>query len=464
MSNYLRSELIEALRSNSAVIIVGAGSSITATGGAEYSSWNSLLESGISRCLDLNDALGETWETARHAEIKSDDQADKLSLAEEITRTLKAYPGNHYAKWLKDTVGSLTASNPGLLQILGEFNVPILTTNYDGLIEAVTGRETVTWENVPEIQDEIQNPGKSVIHLHGHWRRPESVVFGYESYAQVIGDLGSQALLRSLLSVKSIIFVGFGAGLNDPNFSSLGTWLSTSLKDSGLAPVALVRSKEKELTERRYRQFKYNVLSYGAEYEDLEIYLADLRLACGESHPTGEPVINFTWDSLTPKLMRLHRRIERDYRPDFIIAMSGPGNFAPAYCLAHSSDDPPLLTAVTFPKRPKRSDSCVAFQEVAEKSEWIHQETTRWDIFLPNIIRHFPPGSKGLIFDDRAIGGRAQKQVASFLEGMKYEVRRAALVVHPDCAADVNYYEEVISGDFVFPWGGKYGRNEPPAG
>lgn len=463
LSAYLRSEIVEALKKRNALFVVGAGVAISATGGEQAASWNGLLESGIARCVDLDKSLEGAWETQRRADLNSTDASDKLDVAQQITQELKAHPGAQYGKWLRDTVGGLKSASPGIVQVLSDFGVPLFTTNYDSLLEEVSGRDVATWNDLTHIQEEVQDPGRYIIHLHGHWKKQDSIVFGYKSYADAIGDSSSQAVLRSLMAVKSIVFVGFGAGLADPNFSSLGIWLSSVLKDSGIAPVVLVREAEHQNAAKRYRQQGYSVISYGKEYGDLELYLADLLNDSNASKATVGGRIKFDWDTVTPMLMRLHRRIEREYRPDFIVSMSGPGNVAPAYCLAHSSDDPPLLTAVTFPKRPHRSANCIAFKGVAEKSDWFHHESTRWDVFLPNLIKHFPKGSKGLIFDDRAIGGRVQKEVADIMRGLGYEVRRAALIVHPGCKDEVDYYEQVISADFGFPWGGKYGRNDPPA-
>ncbi|WP_143036055.1 SIR2 family protein [Lentzea fradiae] len=461
MSGYLRSEIVAALKKNNALFVVGAGVSMSATNGNSVASWNGLLEAGIERCVDLRRSLAGDWARACRDDMNSPEPADKLDVAQRITSELKGLPGNHYGKWLKDTVGQLKVSSPGIVQVLSGFKAPILTTNYDSLIEEVSGRDVATWKDFPLLQEEIQEPGKYVLHLHGHWKRPDSVIFGYKSYAEAIGEQSSQALLRSLMAVKSIVFVGFGAGLADPNFSSLGTWVASVLGESGTAPVVLVRDEELVRAEKRYTQLGYNVISYGSEYEDLEIYLADLL---ADSRELDDSIrIQFDWDTLTPMLMRLHRRIEKEFKPDFIVAMSGPGNVAPAYCLAHSSSDPPLLTAVTFPKRPHRSPSCIKFRDVAQSGGWAHHESTRWDVFLPNLISHFPKGARVLIFDDRAVGGRVQREVSKILAGYGYEVRRAALIVHPDCKDEVDFYEQVVVGDFGFPWGGKYGRNDPPA-
>jgi hypothetical protein len=65
-----------------------------------------------------------------------------------------------------------------------------------------------------------------------------------------------------------------------------------------------------------------------------------------------------------------------------------------------------------------------------------------------------------LIFDDRVIGGNVQRRVAAWLtDEFGYEVRRAAIVVHPDIKDAVDWYEDVLDGEFNFPWGGKRGRS-----
>lgn len=461
MSEYLRSEIVEAVRRGNAIFIVGAGVSLLASGGARVASWKGLIEAGVERCADLNASLDGRWRASKIKSLAKADGSQMISIAQEVERQLKDMPGNHYGKWLADTIGRLPVDRRGILDVLGETGAPLFTTNYDTLLEQAIGRDAATWRQISDVQAELGAPGRYVVHLHGHWREPETVVFGYESYSKVIGDPSSQALMRALLAVKAVVFVGFGQGLEDPNFASLTTWFTSSLGSSGIAPVVLVRSRELSVAQSRHRPRGINVLAYGDDYEDLELYLADIvrdSIIASVSSPK-----EFTWEYLGPKLMRLHRRISRDFSPDFIVAMSGPGNFAPAYCLAHSGEDPPLLAAVTFPRRPDRSMHNLAFEKLAKVGNWIHCESDKWDVFLPNIIRDFPANSKALVFDDRVVGGRVQAAVARLLEGYGYQVKRAALVIGSAQKNAVDFYEEVVDGDFVFPWGGKFGRGEPPA-
>ena len=460
MSKYLRAEIIEAIHQGNAIFVTGAGISLLASKGNEVASWAGLIESGIERCIDLDSSLSKKWKSSTLKALKSKDTSAMIRAAEGVQQELKKFPGQYYAKWLADTLGKLQASNPGILHALGDSGAPLLTTNYDGLLESVTGRTPVTWNQFSDMQKEVGSPGSYVVHLHGFWRKPDSVIFGYTNYAEILGNVGAQAFLRSLLAVKSVIFVGFGQGLADPNFSTLCSWLTSVLPETSLAPVALVRDSECQQRRDEYRPWGINVIPYGSTYGDLEVFIADITREAREP-VTSADTVTLGWETLNTQLGRLHRRISRDFQPDLIVAMSGPGNFAPAYCLRHSPDDPPLFCAVTFPRRPDRSRHNITFTEIAQEEGWFHYESDKWDVFLPDLIAKFPKGSRALVFDDRVISGRVQSWAADLLEGFGYEVRRAALVVHPNTAPSVNFYERVIESDFTFPWGGKLGRGEP---
>jgi adenine/guanine phosphoribosyltransferase-like PRPP-binding protein len=459
LSTYLRSELVDAVRHGNAVFIVGAGVSLLATEGQPHASWLGLMEAGVERCADLDSSLPTGWRAANLKRLRGSDAAAKVRVAQEIENVLKRIPGRQYAKWLADTVGSLKIKNLEVIDALVESRASLITTNYDSLLEEGSGRDAVIWDQLHEMQAEILDPGNSIIHLHGHWRRPETVVFSYDDYTTVIGDPGSQAFLRALLSVKSVAFIGFGQGLEDPNFAALTTWMTTVLRSTGVAPVMLVRNQDYAKSQERYRPLGINSIPYGGEYRDLALYVSDI---VSEAHigRSNDNFIEFSWETISAKLSRLQRRITRNYSPDFVVAVSGPGNFAPAYCLAHWSNEPPLLAAVSFPRKPDRSAQNVAFETLAESAGWVHYASAKWDVYLPNIITHFPPGARALLFDDRVVGGQTQADIAAILKDMGYEVRRAALVIDPACVDSMDYYEDVIGGDFSFPWGGRYGRGE----
>jgi len=462
MSKYLRKELVEALAGNQALLVLGSGVTLAATSDAAVAGWHGLIGHGLERACDLRPDLPPSWLNDGRKLLRSKSVSDLIVAAQRVTEALRGIPGNHYAKWLRDSIGTLEITNPGILQAIADLQAPIATTNYDTLIDDYTSAPSITWKESPEVQAAFRSELKVVVHLHGHWRNPDSVVFGYESYGHAIGDVPSQALVRAIASINSIVFIGTGFGIADPNFSAIMTWLNESLPGNRYPPTILLREVDarrqyKDLTDRGF-----NILPYGIEYSDLELFLADLAKDIAGSPPSTSATKALGWDEMQLYLNRLHTRIRREFIPDLVLAMSGPGSIAPAYCWSLDPEDVPLLTAVTFPKRSVGDGRFTQFRDCAAKAGWIHHESRKWHVFLPDVLKYMPVASKILLFDDRVIGGRVQEAVAALLEAQGYVVKRAAVIAHPDAVSKLDFYEIKTEDDFLLPWGGKYGRSPVP--
>ncbi|MEO6787000.1 MAG: SIR2 family protein [Chthoniobacteraceae bacterium] len=63
-----------------------------------------------------------------------------------------------------------------------------------------------------------------ILHIHGHWKRPSSIVLGRKSYDRVVADDDLQQLFRTLWLEWSWVYVGCGDGLDDPNLGRLLEW------------------------------------------------------------------------------------------------------------------------------------------------------------------------------------------------------------------------------------------------
>jgi hypothetical protein len=50
------------------------------------------------------------------------------------------------------------------------------------------------------------------------------VILGIRSYEEVLGDAHAQTMQRAIRSLKTLLFVGCGEGLHDPNFGALLEW------------------------------------------------------------------------------------------------------------------------------------------------------------------------------------------------------------------------------------------------
>jgi hypothetical protein len=464
VSNVLRSELVQALRDRRVLVITGTGITIAATDGSPVSSWRGLLEDGVDRVQDLCPEVPSARLRAMRRDIKSTVVDDIIVCAQKITSYLAHVPGNQFSKWLRDSIGALEARRPGILEAIGSLGAPIATTNYDTLLDVQLNKTPISWRDASSMQSALRSDADHIIHLHGHWQEPASIVFGYRSYSDVVGDISSQALVRAAGSLSTILFVGMGDGISDPNFEQLMNWLQANLPESECPPIALLREGEARKKREQLQKKGLNVLSYGNHHSDLELYLADLASESNSLNAVPLETLS-SWDGITLLLNRLHTRIRREFKPDFVLSMSGPGNFAPAYCWSLDPDDIPLLTAVTFPKRASEDDPrpWEPFLNVATASGWLHIESSKWHVFVPNILSNLANTSRVLIFDDRVIRGNVQAKVSELLRAQGHEVRRAALVVHPDARDHVDWFEVETTEKFMFPWGGKYGRSPEPS-
>lgn len=146
-----------------------------------------------------------------------------ISAAELVTEALGGRDGGEYARWLHETVGALELQDSSVPDALGSLGIPVATTNYDGLIEQVTGWDRVTWRDGGAIQRALQGADRAVVHLHGHRRAARSVVLGIRSYEELAHNGATRALERGMSTMNSLLFVGVGDGASDPNLGALRT-------------------------------------------------------------------------------------------------------------------------------------------------------------------------------------------------------------------------------------------------
>jgi hypothetical protein len=107
-----------------------------------------------------------------------------LSAAERVSSYLGYPDRGEWANWLDEAVGQLCAADESLLRAIVTLGVPILTTNYDDILASTAGLIPVTWREPERVQQVLRGKEGAIVHLHGHWRRPDSVVLGVRSYEQ----------------------------------------------------------------------------------------------------------------------------------------------------------------------------------------------------------------------------------------------------------------------------------------
>ena len=280
MPEGLRADLQQQIASGDCLLVVGAGVAIFGTGNAPCASWNGLLRHGVQHCANHLPGLPPGWAERASGDIDSGDLDDLLASAEKLSRKLSAPDGGEYARWLRESVGALSmvAGQRELIDALFALGIPIATTNYDSLIEEVCGLPAVTWMDGARVERVLRGDERAVIHLHGHWQRPESVILGIRSYQQILGDAHAQAMLRAIAALRTILFVGCGDGLHDPNFGTLLQWTGAVFAGSEYRRFRLARSSEQAALQREHPpEQRLFVLDYGSDFVDLAPYLRRLR-------------------------------------------------------------------------------------------------------------------------------------------------------------------------------------------
>jgi SIR2-like domain len=180
------------------------------------------------------------------------DMNSMLAAAEKVSRALK--DNNEFGKWLRCGVGKLEYSSQAadlasLLKTFAAKQIPLITTNYDSLLEEATELDSITWKDKVKLHRQLVEGSPSraskIIHLHGHYETPDSVVLGIQDYRDLLDSQFLDALRTLLGLTKSLLFVGFGKGLDDPHFSKLIGFTQNVIGEGDQRIYRLCRTQER---------------------------------------------------------------------------------------------------------------------------------------------------------------------------------------------------------------------------
>lgn len=281
----------EALATNQLTVVVGTGVTAAATDNAPTATWRGLVNDGIAAC-EASGARTRAWADRARQDAASEFDFDLIVAAEKATDGLGGRASVDYRDWLARAVGSLKAVRFEVLDgitALADAGALILTTNYDDLLADALGWDVVTWRDPPRLQRVLRGREQAVVHLHGHWKDPASVVFGASSYADVLRDPGAVTFLKSAVYSRTMLFVGFGAGLDDPNFGALRSWMRDELSQSFFEHYRLVRDQDLAGGPLHDPSERIAAVSYGPSHDDLAPFLKALPSGLSPSGLRGLP-------------------------------------------------------------------------------------------------------------------------------------------------------------------------------
>jgi hypothetical protein len=281
MATLAENDLRKQIQARTVIVIAGAGVSLSTTNGSgrKLAGWKGLLLDGSARCETvIQPPLTKRWGSRVRGCINSNDLDELLAAAQQIQRKLSRPPGGAFGTWLRETVGKLPVADESLIRAIADLGVPIATTNYDGLISNVTKRPPITWQDPVLVEQWSRGDKDAIFHIHGYWEHPETVVLGVSSYEDILRHPATQHFLRTFFTSGRVLFIGFGAGLEDPNFDALLAWHRQVFPGSQYPHFRLVARKEKRKLQNLHGHAGDNitVVCYGEKHADLVPFLQSL--------------------------------------------------------------------------------------------------------------------------------------------------------------------------------------------
>ena len=149
----------------------------------------------------------------------------------------------------------------------------IITTNYDDLLEKHLDAESIIPNDTVQLQLFFRRRKEGICHVHGAFRESKGAILDSTDYDNVVdNEKLQQNLKNSMTSSEVLLFVGAGAGLDDPNFGRLLAWAGKQNEGIACRHYLLARDDDNIGT----KPYGLNVLRYGAEFKDLPTFLAVL--------------------------------------------------------------------------------------------------------------------------------------------------------------------------------------------
>ena len=275
------------LASGTVVIVVGSGVSVAACGnqeveGHKVATWKGLLEHG-ARYLSTLEAATPKVVDLLIDQINSGETDLMIHAAEAIERRMTAKSEGTFRGWLKQTIGQLKIQDSDVLDAVAALPGLLTTLNYDHLLEQQTGQGPITWKQADAVQDILRGKQRAIIHLHGHFEDPESIVLGVSSYNNVKDNAHASSVLRGFFIQRTVMFIGCGNTVLDPNFSQLIEWGKEALQDVDPRHVLLCRATEEAAFHEKLARAPWlRPLAYGEAHDDLGPFLRRLAPSAKE--------------------------------------------------------------------------------------------------------------------------------------------------------------------------------------
>lgn len=264
----------QALRNDKLVIIVGAGITMSATYPSNsHITWTGLIHDGLDYLEQEGFVPGDDMELNHYRKVLQQKDPNTRAVLRSCGYLKDELDVNkQFSTWLNAVFGTLHSEvrHPEILEALRQFHqkgAKLMTTNYDELLEHHCNLQRIRISIPEDIRKYEQGTLDGIFHIHGSYQDPQDVVLDPISYDRVKISNDVQNLLKTFLGHNTVLFVGCGAGLDDPHFNALLEWASS--REENIPNHHYVLAQEGDT----FRYKPLVTLRYGANYEDLVAYL-----------------------------------------------------------------------------------------------------------------------------------------------------------------------------------------------
>jgi hypothetical protein len=264
----------QALRDKKLVIIVGAGISLSATNPSPPRiTRTGLIRNGLDYLQDEGFVAVDDEDLNHYRRVLQRGNTNIRAILRACGYLKDELDHNRqFATWLESVFGSLhlEVRHPEVFKPLRELHqrgAKLMTTNYDELLERYCGLQRIRRSIAEDVRKYEQGTLDGVFHIHGSFQDPKEVVLDPIGHYQVQTSDDVQSLLKTYLRHNTLLFVGCGSELEDPNLNALLKWASSKEENIPNHHYLLARDGD---------ALKYNpviTVKYGRNYEDLVPYL-----------------------------------------------------------------------------------------------------------------------------------------------------------------------------------------------
>jgi tetratricopeptide (TPR) repeat protein len=281
-------ELIESIRQRRLAVIVGSGVSRYSDPKDVRLSWRGLIAHGLEFCslnldrkqLEQHRATIDRFQASGGALTTR----ELIESAQAVEAMLGAPTRGDFRHWLGNAFSDTAPVTGELLKELKSVPARRMTLNYDTFLEQAFRARSIPWTDAAAVLDWLRVASPDVLHIHGVWNVPESVVFGESSYARVRRNSTIQQALKTILLSNAVLFVGCGQTFDDPNIGKFMSWAGRFLAKSQYHHFKLDVGPMNEVLEYDTNRSLYS-LGYGSTYDELPRYLEYLLTAAKVVRP-----------------------------------------------------------------------------------------------------------------------------------------------------------------------------------